>query len=98
MIASLGALVKGARAEETPVEAFQREAEVSFTLEATATGVLGTDSTPTPTPTPTPGSGDSGGGGCTVNPDGRDASLLALLGLALAGAALRRRLRKADRG
>jgi hypothetical protein len=94
VIASLGALVKGARAEETPVEAFQREAEVSFTLEATATGVLGTDTTPTPTPTP--GSGDSGGG-CTVNPDGRDASLLALLGLALAGAALRRRLRKADR-
>lgn len=99
VIASLGALVKGARAEETPVEAFQREAELSFTLESTATGVLGTDTTPTPTPTPTPGSGDSGGG-CTVNPDGRDASLLALLGLALAGAALRRRLRlrKADRG
>lgn len=99
VVASLGALVKGARTEETRVEAFQREAEISFTLEAAAAGVLGADATPTPppAPAPTPGNGDSdGGGGCTVNPDGRDASLLVLLALGLAGAALRRRLRKAE--
>ncbi|WP_345064148.1 vWA domain-containing protein [Acidovorax lacteus] len=90
-VAPLGALIKGARQEEVPVEAFEREVEVAFSLEAGAPGVV-TDSAPAPTPTPTPTPpSDGGGGGCTVNPDGRDASLALLLGLGLLGWALRRR-------
>ncbi|MDH4418651.1 MAG: VWA domain-containing protein [Acidovorax sp.] len=91
-LASLGALVKGARNEELPVEAFEREVEVAFSLDASAAGVIGT---PEPAPTPTPGaSSPDEGGGCTVNPAGRDASMLLLLGWALAALAMRWRRRQ----
>lgn len=91
-VASLGALVKGARQEELPVEPFEREVEVAFSLEAGAPGVLGDTPAPMPVPpAPAPGGDGGGGGGCTVNPDGRDASLALLMGLGLLGWALRRR-------
>lgn len=94
-VASLGALIKGARQEELPVEPFEREVEVAFSLEAGAPGVLG-DTTPVPVP-PVPGGDGGGSGGCTVNPEGRDASLSLLMGLGLLGWALRRRRPSADR-
>lgn len=95
-IASLGALIKGARDEELPVEALVRVAEVAFALEAGALGVT-TAATTTPATTPTvvvtatPTAVLDSGGGCTTSPDGRDAGLLALMLAALAGLFLRRR-------
>jgi hypothetical protein len=77
--ATLGTLVKGVLAEEQSVELLARVAETDFVLEAGAAGVGIAPATP------------DTGGGCTVNPDGRDAGLLLLLALALAGAVLRRR-------
>lgn len=90
--ASLGTLVKGVRAEELPVEVFERVAEADFVLAADATGLLPV--TPPVTPPATPGSGD-GSGGCTVNPNGNDAGLLLLLAAALGGGWLRRRNHRA---
>ena len=59
-IASLGALIKGARAEELPVEVIGRVSEFGFTLEANALGVM----TPVVSPAvPPAASGGSGGGG-----------------------------------
>jgi hypothetical protein len=88
-IASLGALIKGARDEELPVELLVRLAEVEFELVAEAPGV-GIGQTPS-TPTTTT-SASSGGGGCAVSPQGgNDAGLVLLLLAGLLGLALRRR-------
>ena len=105
--ASLGALVKGLRDEESPVEVIGRVSEYGFVLEAGARGVLSavapaptSTSTPTSTPTSTSTSTSTpvpqvatsgGGGGCSMNPLGNDAGLALLLLAALAGAAMRRR-------
>ena len=105
-IASLGALVKGARDEELPVEVIGRVAEFGFELEAGALGVVAATPTPTPsvtagTPTtpatPTASAASSSGGGCSVNPSGNDAGLALLLLAALAGAAMRRRTSRGSR-
>lgn len=97
-IASLGALIKGARNEESPVEISTRMAEVGFALESGATGVLAsttpTLSTPTTTGTTPSVSLTDGSGGCTVNANGRDAGLALLLLSALTGLFLRRRARR----
>ena len=87
--ASLGTLIQGTRAEELPVELFERVTEAEFTLEENAPGVVSAPVVSTPIPPPV-NSGDSGGG-CTVNPNGRDGGLLMLLSMALVGWALRRR-------
>ena len=86
-IASLGALVKGARDEELPVELISRVSEFGFALEVGATGVLSAATTPAPAPLAM----GSSGGGCSVNPQGNDASLLLLLLVALLAGALRGR-------
>ena len=105
-IASLGALVKGARDEERPVELISRMSEFGFALEAGATGVLAaaptpttsvTPGTPTTPATPTASAASSSGGGCSVNPSGNDAGLALLLLAALAGAAMRRRTSRGSR-
>lgn len=97
-IASLGALIKGARLEESPVELLTRMAEVGFALESGATGVTGavtpTPSTPTTTTTTPTISLTDGSGGCTVNANGRDAGLVLLLLSAMSGLLLRRRARR----
>lgn len=85
-IASLGALIRGARDEELPVESLTRLTEVAFSLDASAAGV----GTGTGSGTTTPPATDSGGG-CTTSPTGRDGGLLLLLLGALLGLALRRR-------
>lgn len=101
-IASLGALVKGARDEELPVEVIGRASEFGFALEAGAVGVLAATPTPvTPvapsTPaTPAASAAGSSGGGCSVNPTGNDAGLALLMLAALAGAAMRRRTSRRD--
>lgn len=84
--ASLGALVKGVRAEEMPVDLFERITEADFELEANAAGVGIT--TPVVPPAPPV---ESSGGGCTVNPQGNDAGLLMLLLAGLLGLVFRRR-------
>ncbi|HEX5785332.1 MAG TPA: choice-of-anchor X domain-containing protein [Burkholderiaceae bacterium] len=92
--ASLGALVKGTRDAELPVDLMERITEADFELEANALGVVGatTPTTPgNPSNPSNPGTSTSSGGGCTVNPQGDDAGLLLLLGAGLAGWALRRR-------
>ncbi|WP_374666196.1 choice-of-anchor X domain-containing protein [Ramlibacter sp.] len=87
-IASLGALIKGARNEEAPVDLLVRVAEVVFALDSAAPGVMqaapGGGSTPAADAT-------DGGGGCVATTTGRDGSLALLLALALVGMALRRR-------
>ncbi len=93
--ASLGALVKGTRTEEVPVDRFERITEADFALEANAPGVLPTTVTPPETPPVTPV--ESSGGGCTVNPQGNDAGLLMLLLAGLAGFGFRRRRMVASR-
>ncbi|HRK39068.1 MAG TPA: vWA domain-containing protein [Burkholderiaceae bacterium] len=90
--ASLGALVKGARAEEMPVELMERITEADFELEAGAPGVgLVTPPVNPPVNPPVSPPSDSSGGGCTVNPQGNDAGLLVLLLAGLLGFAFRRR-------
>lgn len=93
-IASLGALVKGTRDEESPVELISRVSEFGFALEAGATGVL--VGATAPAQEPTAAASGSSGGGCSVNPQGNDAGLLLLLLVALAAGALRGR--RASRG
>jgi hypothetical protein len=93
-ISSFSAQVKGALVPETPVDIMVRLAETSFELEANAPGVIvattpGTGSGTTP-------AADTGGG-CTVNANGRDASLLILLFSALLGWGLRRRALRRSR-
>ena len=97
-IASLGALVKGARDEELPVEVIGRVSEFGFELEAGAPGVLAAAPVPvTPAPPAASASAGSGsGGGCSVNPSGNDAGLALLLMAALAGAVMRRRQTQRD--
>ena len=93
-IASLGALIKGARNEESPVELLTRMAEVGFALESGATGVTAAAS-PTPsTSVTTPSVSLTDSGGCTVNANGRDAGLVLLLASAMTGLFLRRRARR----
>ncbi len=53
-IASLGALIKGARDEELPVELLSRMSEANFSLEAGAPGVLAAAPVPAPAPAPAP--------------------------------------------
>ena len=93
-IASLGALIKGLRDEELPVEVIGRTSEFSFALEAGAPGVMAA-STPASSvpsaPSASVGFGGSGSGGCSMNPSGTDAGLALLLLAALAGGAMRRR-------
>jgi MYXO-CTERM domain-containing protein len=93
--ASLGALVKGTRTEEVPVDRFERITEADFALEANAPGVLPTTVTPPVAPPVTPV--ESSGGGCTVNPQGNDAGMLMLLLAGLAGFGFRRRRTVASR-
>lgn len=88
--ASLGALVKGARSEELPVDRFERITESDFELEANAPGVLSATPVTPPVVPPVPPV-ESSGGGCSVNPQGNDAGLLMLLLAGLVGFALRRR-------
>ncbi len=87
-IASLGALIKGARLEESPVELLTRMAEVGFALESNAAGVMGA-AAPATTPEQ-----NSGSGGCRVNANGRDAGLVMVLLGAMTGMYLRRRARR----
>lgn len=87
-IASLGALIKGARNEETPVDLMVRVAEVVFALDASGPGVLQPTSGGE---VATPSADEGSGGGCVAGTTGRDGSLLLLLTLALVGLALRRR-------
>lgn len=82
-IASLGALIKGVRDEETPIEAFERFEEVGFAVDKGALGVR-----PDPA-APVSELGDNVG--CTTSANGRDASLLSLLAMAVLGLWLRRR-------
>ncbi len=91
-IASLGALIKGARDEELPVEVIGRVSEFGFVLEAGAPGVMA-PSTPAAAAAAaaSAGFGGAGGGGCSMNPSGTDAGLALLLLTALAGGAMRRR-------
>ena len=96
--ASLGALVKGTRSEELPVDRFERITEADFALETNAPGVLAATVTPPVTPPVTPVAPvESSGGGCSVNPQGNDAGLLLLLLAALAGFGFRRRQTAASR-
>ena len=92
-IASLGALIKGLRDEELPVEVIGRISEFGFTLEAGAPGVMATSTPASSAPSASVGFGGGGssGSGCSMNPSGTDAGLALLLLAALAGGAMRRR-------
>lgn len=87
-IASLGALIKGARNEETPVELLVRVAEIVFALDSAGPGV---QQAATDNSSPPAAAEQDGGGGCVASTSGRDGSLALLLALALIGLALRRR-------